>query len=158
MFIKITPIANKKKACEVQVYKQFLLLDLYTSGPNFDEMLLLETELPDELMQGGSSSWEQQMVTNKPPAQGPGPGQQQQNQQQQMYNQMNGGEESIVPASVLQRQQQQVTFDYSFNYKITNLKLTYLATSTATACAPLAARTKESDGGKSTFKPIDEES
>lgn len=70
-------------------------------------MLLLETELPDELMQGGSSSWEQQMVTNKPPAQGPGPGQQQ--QQQQMYNaQMNGGEESIVPANVLQRQQQQV--------------------------------------------------
>ena len=69
-------------------------------------MLLLETELPDELMQGGSSSWEQQMVTNnKPPAQGPGPG-----AQQQMYNpQMNGGEESIVPvpASVLQRQQQQ---------------------------------------------------
>lgn len=65
-------------------------------------MLLLETELPDELMQGGSSSWEQQMVTNKPPAQGPGPG------QQQMYNaQMNGGEESIVPASVLQRQPQQ---------------------------------------------------
>lgn len=69
-------------------------------------MLLLETELPDELMQGGSS-WEQQMVTNKPPAQGPGPG-----QQQQMYNsQMNGGEESIVPANVAatlqQRQQQQ---------------------------------------------------
>lgn len=94
----------ENKACEVQVYKHFLLLDLYTSGPNFDEMLLLETELPDELMQGGSSSWEQQMVTNKPPAQGPGPG-----QQQQMYNaQMNGGEEAIVPASVLQRQQQQV--------------------------------------------------
>lgn len=68
-------------------------------------MLLLETELPDELMQGGSS-WEQQMVTNKPPAQGPGPGQQQ--QQQQMYNsQMNGGEESIVPANVASLQQQQ---------------------------------------------------
>lgn len=48
------------------------ILDLYSSGPNFDEMLLLETELPDELMQGGPSSWEQQMVTNKPPAQGPG--------------------------------------------------------------------------------------
>jgi hypothetical protein len=51
------------------------------------------------------------MVTNKPPAQGPGPG-----QQQQMYNaQMNGGEESIVPASVLQRQQQQVNFVYLNN-------------------------------------------
>ena len=71
-------------------------------------MLLLETELPDELMQGGSSSWEQQMVTNKPPAQGPGPGQQQQQQQQQMYNsQMNGGDESIVPANVVSLQQRQ---------------------------------------------------
>ena len=68
-------------------------------------MLLLETELPDELMQGGPSSWEQQMVTNKPPAQGPGPGQ----QQQQMYqSQLNGGDESIVSSNVsLQRQQQQ---------------------------------------------------
>jgi hypothetical protein len=84
----------------------FSLLDIYSSGPNFDEMLLLETELPDELMQGASSSWEH-VVTNKPPAQGPGPGQQQQ-QQQQMYNaQMNGGEESIVPANVASLQQQQ---------------------------------------------------
>lgn len=66
-------------------------------------MLLLETELPDELMAGGPSSWEQQMVTNKPPAQGPGPG--------QIYSnaQMNGGDEAIVPPNVasLQRQQQQ---------------------------------------------------
>lgn len=64
-------------------------------------MLLLETELPDELMAGGPSSWEQNMVTNKPPAQGPGPG--------QMYSsQMNGGDEAIVPPNVatLQRQQQ----------------------------------------------------
>lgn len=68
-------------------------------------MLLLETELPDELMQGGPSSWEQQMVTNKPPAQGPGPGQ----QQQQMYqSQLNGSDDSIVSSNVsLQRQQQQ---------------------------------------------------
>lgn len=81
------------------------ILDLYSSGPNFDEMLLLETELPDELMQGGPSSWEQQMVTNKPPAQGPGPGQQ---QQQQMYSQLNGGDDSIVSSNVnLQRQHQQ---------------------------------------------------
>lgn len=66
-------------------------------------MLLLETELPDELMQGAPSSWEQQMVTNKPPAQGPGPG-----QQNQMYNsQLNGGDDSIVSSNVnLQRQQQ----------------------------------------------------
>ncbi|KAG5682698.1 hypothetical protein PVAND_012032 [Polypedilum vanderplanki] len=76
--------------------------NIYSFGPNFDEMLLLETELPDELMAGGGpSSWEQQMVTtNKPPAQGPGPG---------MYqNQMNG-EDSIPPPNVatLQRQQQQ---------------------------------------------------
>jgi hypothetical protein len=79
------------------------LLDLYSSGPNFDEMLLLETELPDELMQGAPSSWEQQMVTNKPPAQGPGPG-----QQNQMYGQqLNGGDDSLVAANVnLQRQQQ----------------------------------------------------
>jgi hypothetical protein len=42
---------------------------LYSSG--FDEMMLLETELPDELMQGGPS-WDQNIVTNKPPAQGPG--------------------------------------------------------------------------------------
>lgn len=83
------------------------ILDLYSSGPNFDEMLLLETELPDELMQGGPSSWEQQMATNKPPAQGPGPGQQQ--QQQQMYqSQLNGGDDTIVSSNVnLQRQQQQ---------------------------------------------------
>lgn len=66
-------------------------------------MLLLETELPDELMAGGPSSWEQQMVTNKPPAQGPGPG--------QIYNatQMNGGDDAIVPPNVgnLQRSQHQ---------------------------------------------------
>ena len=79
------------------------ILDLYSTGPNFDDMLLLETELPDELMAGGPSSWEQQMVTNnKPPAQGPGPG--------QIYqtSQMNGGDEAIVPTNVatLQRQQQ----------------------------------------------------
>lgn len=79
----------------------FAILDLYSTGPNFDDMLLLETELPDELMAGGPSSWEQQMVTNKPPAQGPGPG--------QIYNttQMNGGDDAIVPPSVLQRQQHQ---------------------------------------------------
>lgn len=66
-------------------------------------MLLLETELPDELMQGGPASWEHQMATNKPPAQGPGPG------QQQMYsNQLNGGDDAIVSSNVnLQRQQQQ---------------------------------------------------
>lgn len=80
----------------------FALLDLYSSGPNFDEMLLLETELPDELMQGGSSSWDQQMVSNKPPAQGPGPG------QQQMYsNQLNGSDDAISSNVNLQRQQQQ---------------------------------------------------
>ena len=65
-------------------------------------MLLLETELPDELMAGGGpSSWEQQMATNKPPAQGPGPG--------QMYtnSQMNGGDDTMVPnVATLQRQQQ----------------------------------------------------
>jgi TolA-binding protein len=66
-------------------------------------MLLLETELPDELMQGGPSSWDHNVVTNKPPAQGPGPG------PGQMYQQINGGEDSIVSANVasLQRQQQQ---------------------------------------------------
>lgn len=48
-----------------------MLAGIYsTSG--FDEMMLLETELPDELMQGGSSAWDQNIVTNKPPAQGPG--------------------------------------------------------------------------------------
>lgn len=80
----------------------FLLIFAIDRYSNFDEMLLLETELPDELMAGGSSSWEQQMVTNKPPAQGPGPG-------QQMYSQqMNGGEDTIVTSNVnLQRQQQQ---------------------------------------------------
>lgn len=92
---------------EVQVqsltcFVQFVVLDLYSSGPNFDEMLLLETELPDELMQGGSSSWDQQMVSNKPPAQGPGPG------QQQMYsNQLNGSDDAISSNVNLQRQQQQ---------------------------------------------------
>lgn len=65
-------------------------------------MLLLETELPDELMQGGPSSWEQQMVTNKPPAQGPGPG-----QQQNYSAQMNGGDDSIVSNVNFQRHQQQ---------------------------------------------------
>lgn len=81
------------------------IVDIYSSGPNFDEMLLLETELPDELMQGGPSSWDQQMVANKPPAQGPGPGR----QQQQMYtSQLNGGDDAIVSSNVsLQRQQQQ---------------------------------------------------
>ena len=81
----------------------FLLLDHFSSGPNFDEMLLLETELPDELMQGAPASWEQQMGSNKPPAQGPGPG-----QQNQMYNsQLNGGDDMIVQSNVnLQRQHQ----------------------------------------------------
>lgn len=77
------------------------IVDLYSSGPNFDEMLLLETELPDELMQGGPSSWEQQMVTNKPPAQGPGPG------QQQNYSTQMNGDDSIVSNVNFQRHQQQ---------------------------------------------------
>lgn len=64
-------------------------------------MLLLETELPDELMQGGPSSWEQQMVTNKPPAQGPGPG------QQQNYSTQMNGDDSIVSNVNFQRHQQQ---------------------------------------------------
>jgi hypothetical protein len=46
------------------------ILDLYSSDSHFDEMLLLEAKLPDELMQGGPSSWSQQ-------AQEPGPSQQQ---------------------------------------------------------------------------------
>jgi len=87
-----------------------IILDMYSAGPNFDEMMLLETELPDELMSGGSSAWEQQMVANKPPAQGPGPG------QQQIYStQMNGSggggggddNNTIIPSNVALQQRQQ---------------------------------------------------
>jgi hypothetical protein len=104
--VKMRRVQVQSSSCFPLCALAISILDLYSSGPNFDEMLLLETELPDELMQGGPSSWDQQMVSNKPPAQGPGPGQQ---QQQQIYSsQLNGGDDANVnPNMNLQRQQQQ---------------------------------------------------
>lgn len=58
-------------------------------------MFDLEDNLPDELMAGGNS-WSDQMLGNKPPAQGPGPGQ------------MNGEDPNVVSNVAMRIQQQQL--------------------------------------------------
>lgn len=73
-----------------------------------DDMLFLETALPDELMSTGGWGDNQLMGgNNKPPAQGPGPGQQQQQPQQQPIHPMNGGDDGTVNVNLQRMHQQQ---------------------------------------------------